>query len=129
MEWVYAIFGLMVFGGALEVGGDVLSNLVDGRRKIGTLKAQNKALLAENKRWQQFATPGGDTTGMTTLIAHAKSASDCHARAMELLGRVQASDQAYPQLPLEVRADIDTALERYRHIADEPPSLPMKKKP
>ena len=109
MDWHWILFIFLVFGGGDLVMGMVsgtgshLSRVLSGRRKNAVLKAKIKTLEKERGR------PGA----LTTLPA-VNSDTDY---LMVLLTRVQATDDALPQLPRQLRDDIDAVLkppESYR---------------
>lgn len=109
----------VLLGGA----GERISYLLEQRRKTAKLKAELRATKSENARLVELLRGATDVHGlignaqggdMAQLAAQASQALNERTELLTLLHQVQAADQAWPQLPREVRDEIDAAVDRYR---------------
>jgi hypothetical protein len=114
--WVLPIF-FTVVGSIMEFFGDTFSTLFKhlGQRRglksqIKDLKRQLKAKDAELSRAHKLL-EGGRPVGALP--------SGSEPRMARLLDRVQATDSAVPQLPLNLREEIDAELKRFYAIDDK----------
>jgi hypothetical protein len=113
------IFWLVVFG-VLFGGGfmEGLSKAFDGRRKAA--KAVQRAKSAENevKRLERLLSTSmshrelSSASGSEELVNRAHEAITDRYEALGLLRDVQTSDKAFPQLPQDLRDDIDALVQR-----------------
>lgn len=110
-------WGWLVIAMGLGGAGNGLARLLDGRRKRAVLKAQ---LAAEQRLVQRLESQltlaleqGGNPTKITNTMLK------CNSAMVDLLNRVQASDQAYPQLPYELREELDQLLRHHRLISKD----------
>ncbi|QYN17510.1 hypothetical protein [Amycolatopsis sp. DSM 110486] len=109
-NWALLLVALFFFGeGIAEFFGRGFSSLI-------VVLAERRKLTAENKDLRrQLKARGAELKRAHGLLATSRPAlpdSDAHARMSLLLFRVQATDSAMPQLPLDLRQDIDTELTR-----------------
>lgn len=102
-------WGWLLILGVFFGGGDVLARILDGRRKRAILKAQNTTLKAENQRLNNQLTMVLERGGDPSLIKD--DALQQNGQMLDILSQVQASDQAFPQLPQPVRDRIDGVLD------------------
>lgn len=129
-------WGWLLVLAAVCGGGDVVARALSGRRANARLRGELKATKAELKgaraelqRMHELVasttrvlTSGGDGADVAALAEQARGALDDRAHVLDLLSQVQAADRAYPQLPQELREDLDHALLRLRPslAADRP---------
>lgn len=111
-NWLWILIGLFVFGGSIaEFFGSFFSHLgpaLSGRGKNKALKAEIKYLKRENSTLRGLMESKGAHPNALTAMTH-------EAELVDIVSRVQATDEAWPQIPLALRNDIDRSLERYRH--------------
>lgn len=88
-------------------GGTVIKEILDGRRKVGRLKAENKSLRQQLEELQEKAAE----TPSDRLVEQARVALERQVQMRDALIRVQVTDDAVPQLPQQVRNLVDAALE------------------
>jgi F0F1-type ATP synthase membrane subunit b/b' len=95
-----------LFGGGGAVLG-VINQIADSRKKINTLKTENKSLRQqlEDARAKAAETPS------ERLVEQARVAVERQAQMHDALVRVQVTDDAVPQLPQTVRNLVDAALQ------------------
>jgi hypothetical protein len=116
---------LSVVIGALLLGGigGIVERVFSGRGKAAVAKAQLKSARAENARLTDLLRHLGDNQRLeltaqggdvAQLAAQARVALSDRAELLSIVDRVQGADQAYPQLPQELRDAIDAALSRQR---------------
>jgi hypothetical protein len=114
-DWGGILFFFLVLG-----GGDAIGRALSGRRANQKLRGELKASKAELTCMHSLvsnafrALGGNGTPDVAALAEQARSALNDRAVALDLLNQVQAADRAYPQLPQELRDDIDQALLRLR---------------
>jgi hypothetical protein len=116
--WIMIGFGL--FGGGAFEGG---SRILDGHRKNALLTAQLKQVTKENKRMEKLLLKSMDPREVQKVIeSDDEHPMDTVARKLDdrsdminLLHQVQAADRAMPQLPHEIREELDEILLRHRH--------------
>jgi hypothetical protein len=115
-DWGWLLVLAVFFG-----GGEALA----GRRRNAKLRAQVKAGAEENKRLiALLGQIGGSSqagTDVAALAARASEALDDRAELIELLNQVQAADRAYPQLPEEIKNDVEQTLRRLRTRVERKP--------
>jgi hypothetical protein len=110
------VFGVL-FGGGLMEG---LSKTFDGRRKAAAAVKRAKQAERESARLERLLMTSMDRRELTTggdnadLVDRAQRAITERYEAMGLLRDVQSSDKAFPQLPQELRDEIDEVIERTR---------------
>lgn len=100
----------LLFGGG-EVVVRLFAPMLSGRKTIARLKADNRALKRELARVDQFAERMLENSGATVVT---------NPRHEALLWRVQATDTAVPQLPQDLRDDIDAELAKSTSASLEP---------
>lgn len=115
-DWGWLLV-IAVVGG----GGDAIGRALSGRRANQKLRGELKATKAELGRVHELvkntsrALDSGRGAGdVGALAEQARSALDDRAHVLDLLSQIQATDRAWPQLPQELRDDIDQALLRLR---------------
>jgi hypothetical protein len=101
-------WGWLIFLGLFLGGGDFFGRLLDGRRKVSTLRIQRDEARSSRDRLETQLDRALGGKGGTAAIA--RDTLSVNAKLIDLLGQVQASDQALPQLPTEVRDRIDAVL-------------------
>lgn len=116
-------FGWLLFVFLFFGGGDVLGRALSGRRKNARLKGEVETLQRENDRLNELLTSamgsGPDGPRVAELVEQARTALDDRSELMDLVTQVQSTDRAVPQLPQELRDQIDQVLVRYRsRLAD-----------
>jgi len=103
--------------------GEGLRRGLSGRRANQRLRGELKATKAEVARLHESrstavpalaAGQSADPAGVAALAGLARSALADRMHALDLLTQVQATDRAWPQLPQELRDEIDAALLRLR---------------
>jgi len=110
---------------ALLLGGlgGVIERVFGGRGKAAVAKAQLKAAQRENARLNDLLRHVNDAhrLGVTAqqgdvgkLAAQAHRALTERAELLSIVDRVHGADRAYPQLPQELRDNIDATLLRLR---------------
>lgn len=104
-DWGWLLIIGLVFG-----GGDIIGRILSGRGANTKLRAENKILKAQTKRSDQYLQQMLRQSGATVVT---------NPRHEALLWRVQATDTAVPQLPQELRADIDAVLAETPAIIQE----------
>jgi hypothetical protein len=102
---------LILCGGSAIANG--IARVLDGRRKRAVLQVQLEAEQKwvgrlEDQLESALESSGGKSTKFTKNMVKNNSVM------FYLLSRVQATDQAYPQLPQELRDELDRILLRYR---------------
>lgn len=108
-------------------GGEGVGLALSGRRANAKLRAANKALKHERDHLKELfdsithASGGQSGSDIAALAAQAKNALDDRSEVIGLLNQVQATDRAYPQLPQELREDIDETLRRLRTRVEKKP--------
>lgn len=114
--WWLLIIGFCVGGTFFEWLGGAFSTLFKsfGQRRglkaqIKDLKRQLKAKNEELNRAHKLLGVGGRSVIASLPTGNAGT----EPRMARLLDRVQATDSALPQLPLNLREEIDAELERY----------------
>jgi hypothetical protein len=114
------IFWLVVFG-VLFGGGfmEGLSKTFDGRRKAAAAVQRAKAAERETKRLERLLMTSVDRRELTTatdseLMQRAQQALTDRYEALGLLRDVQSSDKAFPQLPQDLRDEIDELIRTSR---------------
>lgn len=114
------IFWLVVFG-VLFGGGfmEGLSKVFDGRRKAKVAVERAKVAEREVKRMERLLNTSMERRELTTgndseLVTRAQQAITDRYEALGLLRDVQSSDKAFPQLPQELRDEIDDLINRSR---------------
>lgn len=120
-NWWWLLILLFTVGGSImEFLGDTFSTLFKhlGQRRglksqIKDLKRQLKAKDAELSRAHKLLEGGRPIPALTA------GSSGSEPRMARLLDRVQATDSAVPQLPLNLRQEIDAELERFYAIDDK----------
>lgn len=104
-------------------GGDAFGRALSGRRANQKLRGELKATKAENARIHELMSnttralgsgQGGDSADVAALAEQARVALDDRALVLDLLSQIQATDRAWPQLPQDLRDEIDRALLRLR---------------
>lgn len=104
-------------------GGDVIGRALSGRRANQKLRGELKATKAELGRVHELMSnttralgsgQGNGSADVAALAEQARAALDDRAHALDLLSQIQATDRAWPQLPQELRDEIDQALLRLR---------------
>lgn len=114
--WWVIIFGFL-FGGGLMEG---LSKVFDGRRKAAAAVKRAKAAEKETARLERLLMTSMDRRELTAgapdseLVSRAQQAITDRYEALGLLRDVQSSDKAFPQLPQDLRDEIDELIERSR---------------
>jgi hypothetical protein len=96
-----AIIGALLLLGGL---GERITVILSGRRRIAKLKTQLKSAQNEVTFLRELTRSGGP----------AQPATD--RDLLHLLYQVQASDQLIPQLPQQLRDNIDAAIEQHRAV-------------
>jgi hypothetical protein len=112
--WVI-VFGFL-FGGGLMEG---LSKVFGGRRKAAAAVKRAKAAEKETSRLERLLMTSMDRRALTDvsdepLVAKAQQAITDRYEALGLLRDVQSSDKAFPQLPQDLRDEIDELIDRSR---------------
>jgi hypothetical protein len=104
-------------------GGDVIGRALSGRRANQKLRGELKATKAETARLHELMSntsralgsgQGRGNAEVAALAEQARAALDDRAHALDLLSQIQATGRAWPQLPQELRDEIDQALLRLR---------------
>lgn len=90
------VFGGPTLAGLVAIVSSAVSKALSGRRALAVAQAQIKALKAANRA----------LTTRSTVITD--------PRLEALLWRVQATDEVHPQLPQDLRDDIDATLAAHR---------------
>jgi hypothetical protein len=114
-DWGWLLLFAMLCG-----GGDVIGRALSGRRANQRLRGELKATKAALKHLRAQAPDaralesGAASGDVAALAKQLRAALDDRTRALELLSRVEATDQAWPQLPKSLRTDIDAALAQLR---------------
>jgi hypothetical protein len=111
-NWIFVLFFFLIFGGGI-------TETLSGRRKNVTLRGHLKVARAERDRLERLlnnkaleGAPGAFDT--SKLAVQAAEALDDRSRLVELLNQVQASDRSMPQLPQDLRTEIDETLTALR---------------
>lgn len=95
-DWGWLMIVAIFFG-----GGDVMARIFSGRRANTRLRIQRDA-ARENAAFLER---------QLDKALNGKPITSSDARTLDVLGQVQASDNAYPQLPGPVRERLDMILD------------------
>lgn len=113
--WLVIVF--VLFGGGLMEG---LSKTLDGRRKAKAAIQRAKAAEQEAARMERLLMTSMSQRELTSggteseLVTRAQQAITERYQALGLLRDVQSSDKAFPQLPQELRDEIDELIDSSR---------------
>lgn len=130
--WIVLILLLILVGGL----SDAVARTLSGRGALKATRAQLKSVEAENTRLHELAlrttaqralATGIQNEDVAALAAQTSTALEDRAEGLHLLLRVQATDNVYPQLPQELRTEIDTHIAglKARRVPDNAEGTPV----
>lgn len=108
---LWVIFLVLFFGGG-EAVVRVFQSLTD--KRVASLKTENKQLRAQIGVWEKSANVREISSAPSLAVTASPAAADYSAEMEALILRVQQTDTVYPQLPSDLREDIDELVQERR---------------